>query len=178
MLRKSTCQPLGLLECCSKRVSDFALAGDQIIAMTRLWWSGGRDNTTSASLQVKSCSIRVLFTLFAGKVQRDWALETFRQTSPHFRKMPKLEPWNCRKRLVQEIVSFLILFLQRAFVSSVQIDSLWHPGKRLHTISRSISRHSCQLIADAYLPLFRRYCYSWISADTFLQPSRRSPFQP
>jgi hypothetical protein len=27
--------------------------------MTRLWWSGGRDNTTSAPLQLKSCSIRV-----------------------------------------------------------------------------------------------------------------------
>ena len=65
MLRKSTCQPFGLLEPCSKRVSDFALAGDQIIALTRLWWCGGTvgEITPLQLPQLKSCSIRVLFLL-------------------------------------------------------------------------------------------------------------------
>jgi hypothetical protein len=63
ILRKSKCRQFGPLESCTKWVSEFTLAGDQVIAKTRLWWSGGRDKTTSASLQLKSCSIRVLFTL-------------------------------------------------------------------------------------------------------------------
>ena len=79
-----------------------------------VWWDRGRDNTTSASSTKIMQHTRSVPSL-AGRVPRDWALETFRQTSPHFRKMPKLELWNCRKRLVQEPVSFLILFLQRAF---------------------------------------------------------------
>jgi hypothetical protein len=110
----------------------------------------------------------------AGRLHRDWALETFRQTSPHFRKMPKLERRNCRKTLTQEPVLFLIPFLQRAFLLFVQITTLRHPGKHLHLMLRAISRRSHSLIADTDFPLFRRYCHFWIPADTFFQPSRTS----